>query len=428
MIVTRWTGAKVLALREVALRMRREPFAQKIGVFESTVRKWERATEQRPVMAESAEALDTVLAQLTDDQQARFRAALDEIGTPSVPTVAPVEVAEGDEVKRRQFGFAVGAALLASSSSISRVGLQDARRLAERVSSLERSEQAIGGAALVHEGISLLEFAKAQIDTATFDDRAGREYLSAAGNLATIVGWLAHDAEQPDLARWCYNEAFSMADQAGDPELTVHTCLNLAHLTIHLSRTGEPKANPHRALNLVSRARDLTSGRPPGRIHALIATREAQAQAVIGDGAAFARAIATAWRELDFALEHEPTGECPPWMHFVSATEVRCQEARGFGDLGQFKKSADLSAGLAVEHAGARNAANYRAGWCAALARVGDLNGAVAVGLLVLDDLEGAVSSTRTLRLLQPVRDAAVDHPENFSARFDKLLKRTVQV
>ncbi|MEU8895611.1 hypothetical protein [Nocardia sp. NPDC048505] len=423
MIVTRWTGLEVRALREIALRKGLEPFALMAGVGESTVRKWERATQERPVKGESAELLDTVLAKLTDDQLARFRAAMEEAGLMAVsaePVVSP-ERGEEAEVKRRQFGFAAGAALLASSFAPSDTGLGDARLLAQSASKLEQREQVIGGMTLLEEAVGLLRIAENRIETGTFEERAGREYLSATGTLALIAGWLAYDADMHDLARNCYYEAFSMANQAGNDELTVQSCLYLAHLTIHLGRTG--RADPHRALNLVSRARDLTRGRPPGRLHALIATREAQAQAVIGDAAAFGKAVATAWRELDFALSHEAADECPYWIRFVTATEVRFQEARGFGDLGKVKKSADLSGGLALEHAGARNTANYRAGWAASLVKVGDITGAVEQGLLVLEDLEKSVSSPRTLRELQPVRAAARDS-EGFDDRFDQLVNR----
>lgn len=83
-------------------------------------------------------------------------------------------------------------------------------------------------------------------------------------------------------------------------------------------------------------------GRPPGRIHALIAIRQAQAAALLGDAKAFNRAIATAWREVDHAVELEPINECPAWLRFVNHAEVRGHEARGYGRIGEFVKAVDM--------------------------------------------------------------------------------------
>lgn len=441
MINNSWTRVEVLALRVDALRLTQEQFAEKLGFKSPTIRKWERATKDRPVRGESAQALDTWLARLDDDQRARFRAATVERSA-VVPIVAdrtmvadsvdpgdrPVDSrgAEDDVVKRRQFGALLTAALVDSSASAgSRIGLGDAKRVIDGVARLRSREQAIGGVTLVEEAVGCLELAKNRLDTCTFDEAAGRAFMSAVGNLATTTGWLAYDADLHSLARRCYADAFSLANQAGDNDLTVHACLNAASQLISLSHRGQ--GNPYRALSLVTRARDLTRGDPPGRVHTLIATREAQAYAVIRDRVGFGRAISRAWRELDFALEHELDEECAEWLRFVNSAEVRCHEARGFGELGQFSKSADLSAGLALDQADARNAANYRAGWAAALAKAGDINGAVAQGLSVLGDLERSVSSTRTLRLLGPVRSAVDDRlGDEFRERFDKLARKAV--
>jgi len=430
MIVEKWTRVEVLAIRLAALRLTQEKFAELIGFQPSTIRKWERATRERPVRGDSAAALDTQFSRLTDEQRARFRSAIGgaaESGV-SVEVRAPSgALGVEDDVKRRQFGMLVGAALVAAGtdSAVSHLGMGDARRLSESVTSFASREQAIGGVSLVQDAINELELALSLLETTTFDESTGRAFMSAAGELATIAGWLAYDADLHGVARRCYADAFALASQAGDDELTVHVCLNTAHQAIALSRIGA--SNPRRALGLLGRARDFTRGRPPGRIHALIATREALAYGLLGDRQGFGKAVATAWRELDAALDYEPLENCPRWLRFVTPTEVRCHEARGFGDLGNWMKSADLSAGLALEAVGARNAANYRAGWAAALAGSGDANSAVTQGLSVLDELESSVSSTRTLRLLEPIRDAVGDQPgDEFGARFDELARKAM--
>ncbi|WP_280352409.1 helix-turn-helix transcriptional regulator [Nocardia abscessus] len=444
MIVSKWTKAEVKALRLAALRLTQEQFAEKVGFTTATIRKWERATRDKPVRNESAEALDTELARLTNEQRARFRAEINAVHEARVPLfhqhltdrasdslvwVGHDSAPKVEEiVKRREFGMLLSAALFAAGDdrAPARIGTSDAQRLDALAADLGRREQVIGGAALVKDAVQGLETAKQLLDTCAFAEQSGRAFMSAGGELATIAGWLAYDADMYPLARSCYTDAFALAGQAGDDELTVHVCLNAAQMALSRQRTGE--ANPHRALALAGRARELTRGRAPGRIHALIATREAQAYAVLGDRTAFGKAISTAWRELDFAFDHESREECPPWLRFVNATEIRSHEARGFSHLGDHVKSADLCSGLTVEEAGVRNSANYRAGSAAALADLGEIGAAVEQGMSVLSDLEDSVSSTRTLRLLEPVRIAAEGRSDEFSTRFDELAGRAIAV
>jgi len=448
MIVSTWTGAEVRALRTVALRLTQEQFAERLGFQPPTIRKWERATHDRPVRGDSAAALDVELSRLTDEQRDRFTAvvATDKASNrdarePKTPTRTTDNLGEHDElstygiedeVKRREFGMFMGVAALTAAADAPRfshiVGVSDARQLAERVTELAQREQAIGGTPLVMTGLRDLAIAKRLLETGAFSDRAGCLFMSAAGELATITGWMAYDADLHPLARQCYADAFALANQAGDDDLTVHVCLNAAHQSIALSRTGE--SNPHRALGHLERARQLTHGRPPSRIHALIAIREALSRAILHDRVAFNRAVATAWRELDAATAYEPLSECPRWLRFVNVSEIRSQEARGLSDLGQPGKAlALLIADEDTDEAGTRNRANYRAGLAAALGSTGDINNAVTQGLSVLTELEGAVSSTRTLRLLAPVRAIADSIPDDeFARRYDNLQRQAIGV
>ncbi|WP_157106463.1 hypothetical protein [Nocardia arthritidis] len=444
MIVNKWTKVEVKALRSAALRLTQEQFAERTGFQVATIRKWERATADKPVRNDSASALDTELARLTDEQRARFRAEVHDLRDAAIPLARQrLTDAGGDslvvggqhstaetevDVKRRKFGMLMGAALLAASgdgdAAPARIGVADARRLDDFAAYLCRREQEIGGAALVQDAVQALEAAKRLLDTCAFSENAGRAFMSATGELATIAGWLAYDSELYPVARRCYADAFGLANQAGNDVLTVHVCMNAALLAVSRERSGE--ANPHHALNLADRARELTRGDAPGRIHALIATREAQAFGILGDRAAFGKAIATAWRELDFALDHEAHEECPSWLRFVSNSEIKYHEACVYGHFGDYAKSADLHAGLALEQAGARNSACYRAGSATALVEAGDIDAAVEQGISVLADLEGSVSSIRTLRRLESVRMVAEGRYDEFTTRFDELAGKVV--
>lgn len=76
MIVTKWTGIEVRALRTAALRLTQPEFAEILGFTVGAVRKWEGRRETIELAGRSAAAMDTVLQRLTDSEQARFRAML----------------------------------------------------------------------------------------------------------------------------------------------------------------------------------------------------------------------------------------------------------------------------------------------------------------------------------------------------------------
>ncbi|WP_433724204.1 helix-turn-helix domain-containing protein [Nocardia sp. CA-129566] len=447
MIVTNWTGVEVKALRLVALRLTQEAFAEQIGYQPVTVRKWERAQDARPVRGKSALDLDTQLARLNNDQAERFWAAVTEAR--SVVSVHPggyeagaitdrsrnslgayAWEVEGD-VKRREFGrlaAATGAAVALDSWDLDgeRLGMSDARRLLDRIDELESADQRVGGAQLVSYAVEGLARAKNQLETCAFATGTADVFASATGELAVLAGWLAFDANMHPLARRCYSDAMALASQADDNDLTAHTCLHAANQSIALTQIGH--ASPHHALQLVERARDLMRGRPPGRIHALIAIRQAQAVGLLGDRNAFGRAIATAWREVDQAVEYEPIDECPAWLRFVGHTEVRGHEARGYGRVGDLAKAVDLLEATVSDQASVRNSVNARAWLASARAAAGDFSGALAEAMPVVEHLGNTVSSPRTVKVLEPVRRATAGSSAGaeFGQRFDALTQTTI--
>jgi hypothetical protein len=434
MTVSRWTGVEVRALRTAALRETQEEFAEHTGYVLATIRKWHRATWDLPVRGRSAEALDTILRALDDEQRARYDAEVAAVrkATPGgTVVVSPPSSALGlyewevdSAVKRREFGkMATAVALTAPVWSFGEhIGPADAQRLLDGVDELEARDQLIGGGTLVRSALEKLAHAKHTLDNTTYTTATGNAFASATGQLAVLVGWLAYDSDLHPVARRCYADALALASEADDEHLIVHTCLYAANQSIALARLGEGR--PHHALKLIDRARTLVRGRPPGRIHALIAGREAQAQGVLGDRKEFERAIATAWRELEHAIDYEPLEECPQWLRFVAHSEIRGHEARGYADTGEIRKGIDLLDASARKERGTRNAANDRAWAAATYARSGDVCAAVAVGTTVLDELEN-VASYRTLRVLEPVR--RTEHPaaEEFRERFDALVGAT---
>ncbi|MEU1952092.1 helix-turn-helix domain-containing protein [Nocardia rhamnosiphila] len=76
MIVTRWTGVEVRALRTAALRVTQEDFAETAGFTVGVVRKWEGRRESIELSGKFAARMDDLLRDLGPDQEARFEVAL----------------------------------------------------------------------------------------------------------------------------------------------------------------------------------------------------------------------------------------------------------------------------------------------------------------------------------------------------------------
>lgn len=416
MIVGKWTAVHVRALRVDALRESQPTFAARLGYEVVTVRKWEcRATEAKPVRGASAAALDTQLARLTADQLHRMQLAL----------VTNTE--SEDDVNRRQFGIAAtvsavslaGPAVGTSPADVQprRIGLDEVRTWIEYTEELEQRDQREGGDRLVRAASSALMRARREFDGADCDPATGAAAASAVGNLAVITGWLAHDAEQHDLARASYRTALEMSMHSGDDELAVHALLNAANQEILLSR--QAVGNPHLALQNVSRADRLAERWKPGRVHALIAIRRAQAWARIGNSDGFRTAMSAAHKAMDKAMDSELLGHCPSWLRFVDPSEMAGHEARGHGDLGDYR-TALTHYERALQGQSIRNEANTRAWYAATLASAGDTRGALAEGKSVLATLD-VIGSTRTLRAMAPIRALHAATAAGFADRYDHL-------
>jgi hypothetical protein len=450
MVITRWTGREVTALR-AAMRPRHTQvqFAECIGCSFEAVGKWERLGAAITLRPKYADCMDTQLARLSPHERAIFQAALNTF-PPDRPMIADtgqsatqhpvIEVDEDDDMKRRQLilgGATVGVTLLAPpriDGLPAHIGLGDATELARKVDDYVNREQRVGGGTLALRALTDYSRAKTMLDNCDMDDAAATAFVSAAGNMAVMTGWLFYDSDQHAAAMTSYNNALALAAYAGDDELAAHTCLNMALQGIALSRrfladpNAEVKSHPRTALRATARAADLARGRPSGRIHALVASRQALAHASLGDRVAFGRSIATAWREMDLAYDGEPLDQCPDWLKFMSHNEVRSHEAIGYSDLGDASKSAELFAEIAAERAGQRNAASYRAWLAASLVQLGDTDTAVTEASVVLDRLASGISSDRTFRKLEPVRQAATKPSfSDFRDRYDQMATQTAQ-
>lgn len=424
--VETWTGADARLLRRVGLRLSLREFAEKTGVSDRTLSKWEQGDGARRPRSHYQAVLDTVLEQAEPAERERFMRA---VARRDVSRVGAI-VEHGAGVDRREFNktvFAVGGALslpgwvgtLPAIVDAKTIGMAQVDALRAAADQIWEQDQHAGGGALLTEAAHGLAQAKAMLDTATYSADVGTALMAATGDLAMCAGWLAYDADRKDLACQWHSDALALATEAGDDDLAVHALQTSALLAMSPSGSGSPS----RAMQLSERSRIIARNIQSSRLHALIASRTAIAHAAVGDRTNFERAIGTAWREVEHAEGHEPMTETPPWLRFVVPAEVRHHEARGRAYLGDHDEAAAVYRTCAEEQADLRNATNYRAALAATLARSGDTSAAITEGVTVLTSLEGTVSSWRTLRQLEPILAAATTHRdgEEFHMRYHKL-------
>lgn len=348
------------------------------------------------------------------------------LGTPNATLSSGTDSQENDDrMDRRTFttgllatiGFGAG---LDRVQVPERVDLAHVRFLQAGIDRLYWRDQQIGGAMLARDGLRQYHRTRRMLEESDFTDPVGRSLLTASGQLAVAVGWLAYDAGDQRLARDLYAQALLLAQEANDNVLTIMVMEKMALQSVFLARRDGRPGIARQAIRTAVRAAELARHERTPRLHALLAAREAIAYAAVGDESGYRSAITRAYWELDGGLSTED----PTWLQFVIPAELRVAEAKGRMYLGDPASAVSLYEESLAENLSPRNRLNYQAQKAAALALSGDRHVAVSEGLTVLPELEKQVASPRTLSELQPVRDAAEQiGNEEFCIRWDAAMR-----
>lgn len=344
------------------------------------------------------------------------------LGTPDATLSRSDSQENDDRMDRRTFTTGLLAAIgfgadLDRVQVPERVDLAHVRFLQAGADRLRQRDQQIGGATLVRDGLRQYHRSRRMLEESEFSEAVGRSLVSASGQLAYRVGWLAYDAGDQRLARDLYAQALLLAQEADDTALNIMALQGMTLQSVFLARRDERPGIARQAIRTAVRASELARHERTPRLHALLAAREAIAYAAIGDENAYRSAISRAYRELDAGV----SAKDPTWLQFVIPAELRVAEAKGRIYLGDPATAVRLyEESLSEAGLSPRNRLNYRAQKAAALALSGDLDAAVSEGLAIMPELEKKVASPRTLSELQPVRDAA-EHIGNdeFCIRWD---------
>jgi hypothetical protein len=294
------------------------------------------------------------------------------------------------------------------------------RDLRASVDELYAKDQHLGGAALADAALGQYRLVRQILDEADYDELTGRQLMSIVGELAVCVGWLSYDGDDQARARELYSEAFLLADQAGDTGLTVRAIEKMSLQSAQMASRRSNRGFAREAVRLSARAIELARYDTSPRLHALLAGREAIANAANGDRNGFDAAIIRAKREMDrTGFEKDEA----VWLRFATMSEITVHEAKGRSYLGDLDEASELyRASLTEPGLSPRNRVNYHAQFAATLAARGNAAEAISEGLTLLPVLEVQVASPRTVVELRPVRQAAQDRKDDeFCARYDAL-------
>ncbi|MGH3913609.1 MAG: hypothetical protein ACRDTC_09380 [Pseudonocardiaceae bacterium] len=313
--------------------------------------------------------------------------------------------------------LAAGLAAAAFLPVPERVGQAHVRYLQAALLRLRNLDDTAGGGTVLPQVLRYFAHARRMLDESEYSARIGRELLLVAADLGIESAWFAHDVDEQPLARQLYGEAALLADSAGDSTQRVQLYANMAQQCSYQARHTGGRGLARQALQFADRAADAARHEPSPALHTFVSLRQAVAHAQLGEEVAFRSAITTARRELD----RSPHEADPHWTRTVSDSEITEFEAIGKTELGATAQAIRLRQAVLDDNAKApRDQANNRANLAGVLVQTGDLNQAIEHGLLLLPELGTTLTSSRVLRRLQPVRDAATTaRAAEFCDRFD---------
>jgi hypothetical protein len=222
-------------------------------------------------------------------------------------------------------------AILGTTHRAKRVTYPQAIKIRGLLPELYKLDDRSGGAAISDVAQWCLREVDALLNTADYDEAAGRELQLAFGELAEMTGWLDFDAGRGSTAQYRFGEALRAAQLADNLNLEVLVLASMNMLARHRGR-------PREAIQLVQLAQRRAAGWGTPRLLSLLSAREAVCWAQAGDSQSAQNAIHRALR----LFQVDRTDDDPSWLEFFTAAELAAQQASVHSYLGRH--------GRAVEH------------------------------------------------------------------------------
>ncbi len=296
------------------------------------------------------------------------------------------------------------------------VGMAQALETQDLVRQLRALDAKFGGDQLWNLGASHLDRVHRMLNRSSYTLEVGRELQVATGELTWFVGWLSFDAGRQEQARHAYAEALSIAWLVEDEQLATQV---LAIMSMQASQN-----RPREAIRLAEAAQEHAAGWATPRVRSLLAMREAEGYAAMGDASGFGRALIRAKQR----FEKGPHDKDPEWLSFYTPRNFANCEGLCWTTLGLYDRAENLFREAVDQQDDyyQRNHASYLTNFATALFGQRDIGQAAGIATEALP-LLGTVSSSRILERLgglrqQLTRYTNVPEARDFTERFDALV------
>jgi hypothetical protein len=265
-----------------------------------------------------------------------------------------------------------------------------------RVADLRRMDDTRGGTVVLDWAAHDLQWASELVRRGAYDHEIGVRLHSILAELAQLTGWLACDANRHAEAHRYWLLGLHAAQTAGDTQLGANIVSCLSYQAVWTRRGGD-------ALSLIKVARRAVRDVRSGALQALLATRQARAQAVLQDPSGCERALEEAAAHI---LGADPDLD-PTWSYWVTPAVLAADAGRAWLDLGQPKRAeTSLTQGLNLfGDTQPRNRMLHQSSLAEARLRQGELHGAAEAAHAALD-LAATLNSRRGLDRLHALQAA----------------------
>ncbi|MEV2272913.1 hypothetical protein [Nonomuraea africana] len=264
----------------------------------------------------------------------------------------------------------------------------------EAMASFRGADRQVGGGHLYATVVGYLE---RDVAPRLFGGSDGAAAFVAAAAFTEMVGWMAHDAGQDDVADQHFARALDLAGVGGDRRLEAHILGSMSHLARHLGRADDAVRLAHRGTTMLANTRTAAPA-----MESRLLTMAARGFAVLGDSAECAQLLVRA----EDTLGQEEDNAASPWAGPFDEGALALDAARSMLILGQFK-SARRHAGQAISlRCGdrTRSRAFARLVLAEALIACGQIDEACSAMLGVIDDTR-SLSSLVVNRQLGGLRE-----------------------
>jgi hypothetical protein len=191
-----------------------------------------------------------------------------------------------------------------------RIGLADVEKIRATTAAFRAWDNQHGGGMSRDAVVAQLKATTELLRHGRMSDAVGRGLFSAVADLASVAGWMTHDAGRSPEGQRYLLLGLRAAAEAGDGPLAAHLLNCLSRVANHLGRIDD-------ALEMVQFAQYGTRKLPSGRIKAVLAALEARYLAITGDISGFHRAAGAA---ADGIAAASPDSD-PGWVQWFDPAE-----------------------------------------------------------------------------------------------------------